>query len=76
MDNSWRMAHEIRKDEGIIIVTMKVEYLAIYGNYETVISIDNQGWKMVKSYNSEEEAKKGHEKYIKMTKEEILKLYK
>ena len=63
-----------KRNDGIVISTVKVICLAWYGDYETAISIDNANWRIYEGYNTEEEALEGHKKYMNMTKEEILKL--
>ena len=71
--NHWIIAYTIIKAEGIEISTVMPRF-ALHGEYETEISIDGRNCGIVEGYDSEEEALKGHSKYVKMTKEEILKL--
>ena len=59
------------REDGYIISTVK-SYDNRYGAYETTIGLkDLEYWKVVEGYETEEEAIKGHEKYIAMSEEEI-----
>ena len=71
--NGWTIAYTSKKEERIVISTT-LSRLAWYGEYETAISMDGKDWRIVESYDIEEEAIKGHKKYTKMTKGEMLKL--
>lgn len=73
MDLPWRIAY-LEREDGIKISTVKVPFLAWYGEYETAISIDGSSWRIYRGYDNKEEALKGHEELTKMTKEEILNL--
>lgn len=73
MNLPWRLAY-LEREDNVVFSTIKAPCLAWYGEYETAISIDGNPWRVCKGYDSEEEALKGHEEFVKMTKEEILKL--
>ena len=73
MDLSWRIAY-LKREDNVKFSTIKVPFLAWYGEYETAISIDGKPWRIYRGYDSKEEALKGHEELTKMTKEEILDL--
>ena len=46
--------------------------MAWYGKYETAVMIDEDlGWRIAEGYETEEEARKGHEKYVNMSTDEI-----
>ena len=61
--------------EGIILSTVKVYFMKLYGDYETAITFDNQKtWKILKGYNTEEEAIKGHEEFKKMSIDELMSI--
>ena len=72
--NPWTLAYTVKKEEEIVISTIKVPCLDWYGSYETAISLDGRSWRIAEGYDTEEEALKGHEKYAKKSKEEILEL--
>ena len=72
--NPWTIAYTVRKEEKIVISTIKPPCLSWYGKYETAISLDGNTWRIAAVYDTKEESIKGHEKYAKMTKEEILDL--
>ena len=69
---------QIRRDfleEGVILSTVKPVYMAWYGEYETAITFDNQkNWIILKGYNTENEAIKGHEEFLKMNIDELKNL--
>lgn len=60
-----------RKD-GVIISTVKPSFLAWYGRYETAASIDGCPWRILEGYETAKDAINGHNKYEKMSKEELL----
>lgn len=67
-----RVARKERIEEGILISTIEAGYLELYGKYETAVSMDCwPDWKIAEGYETEEEALKGHERYSRMTKEEL-----
>lgn len=60
--------------DGIILSTIKADFMAWYGPYETAITFDNQEtWRILEGYGTLEEAKKGHEKYKNMSIEKLRK---
>ena len=69
---------QIRRDfleEGVILSTVKPVCMAWYGEYETAITFDNQkNWRILKGYNTEKEAIKGHEEFLKMNIDELKNL--
>lgn len=49
--------------------------MAWYGKYETAIGLEGgSGWRIAEGYETEEEAIKGHEKYVAMSEKEINKI--
>lgn len=61
-----------RKD-GVVISTVRPPmYVAWYGNYETAVSIDGNGWRIIEGYETSQQAIDGHSKYENMTKQELL----
>ena len=62
------------REDGYIISTVK-SYDNWYGVYETAIGLkDLEHWKIAEGYETEEEAIKGHEKYVAMSEEEICRI--
>ena len=60
------------REDGIIISTVSVPFMAWYGPYETGISLNNgKTWDIAEGYNSHEDAVIGHEKYCAMSKKEL-----
>lgn len=54
--------------EGVILSTVSVEFINWYGDYETAITFDNQQtWRIIEGYKSEEDAVEGHMKYENMS---------
>ncbi len=73
-DVSWRIKFDKRED-GVVISTVKPPGLAWYGEYETAIAIDGGNcWRVYEGYQTKEDAIRGHDKYKQMTKEHILDL--
>ena len=63
------------RNDNVAISTVAVPYfLAWYrhGEYETSISIDEKPWRIAKGYGTLEEAIEGHDKFSKMSKEELM----
>lgn len=58
---------------GIVISTVRPYCLAWYGNFETAINFGD-GWRIVEGYSSKKQAIKGHEKYKKMSVDELAKI--
>lgn len=72
MKYTERVIIGIDNKEGWSISTIKLAYSNIY---ETAICLEELGdWHIVEEYNTKEEAIKGHEKYKKMTDDELNKL--
>lgn len=74
----WSLRNK-RKD-GIIISTIEPTYMAWYGKFETakVTGSDLQDFNpsvsVLEGYETKEEAIAGHQKYLKMTTEELNKI--
>lgn len=68
-DIPWRIKYTKRKD-GYIFSTISSPD-KWYGEYETAIRYKGLEWRIAEGYKTEEEALKGHEKYLNMTTEEI-----
>lgn len=63
-----------KREDGYIISTVK-SYDNCYGTYETAIKLEGLDyWNIAEGYSTEEEAIKGHEKYVAMSEEEINKI--
>ena len=61
--------------EGIILSTVKTVFMNWYGDYETAITFDNQStWKILKGYDTKDQAIKGHEEFKKMSIDELMSL--
>ena len=74
--NSWQIKRDVLS-EGVVLSTVRPVALAWFGEYETAISFDNQkSWEILKGYEVEEEAIKGHEEFKKMSIEELRKIEK
>lgn len=68
---SIKIAREKRQD-GVIISTVKPLAMAWYGNYETAIAFDNNlKWCIAEGYETREAAEVGHQKYMNMSREEL-----
>ena len=71
MDNASNRIRLTIWEDGYIISTVKI-YDNWYGAYETAIALKGlDHWKIAEGYETEEEAIKGHEKYVAMSEEEI-----
>ena len=63
-----------KREDGYIISTVK-SYDNWYGVYETAIMLEGLDyWNIAEGYGTEEEAIKGHEKYVVMSEEEICRI--
>lgn len=60
-----------RKD-GVVISTIKPQFMAWYGNYETAVYIDNGDWRILEGYETAKQAMDGHNKYENMSKQELM----
>lgn len=66
------IAYKTREDGHTISTISSID--GWYGKYETAIGCKDYGtsyWKIVEGYNTVEEALLGHDKYIKMSSEEL-----
>ena len=64
-----------KREDGYIVSTVKATFMAWFGKYETAIMFEgNLEWRIAEGYETEEEARKGHEKYVNMSTEEIEKI--
>lgn len=63
-----------KREDGYIISTVK-SYDNCYGAYETAIMLEGLDcWRIAEGYETEEEARIGHEKYVNMSTDEIEKI--
>ena len=61
-----------KREDGYIVSTVKPMFMAWYGKYETAIRLEEGfGWRVAEGYETEEEARIGHEKYVNMSADEI-----
>ena len=61
-----------KREDGYIVSTVKATFMALYGKYETAIMLEgNFEWRIAEGYETEEEARIGHEKYVNMSTDEI-----
>lgn len=68
-----RIKFDERKDR-IKISTVKPQFLAWYGNYETAIMMPNSQWKVVRTYKTSQESVKGHIDLLNKSYEELDKM--
>lgn len=61
-----------KREDGVIISTVRPMFLAWYGKYETAVSIDGEPWRILEGYESAIDATQGHNKYEEMSKQELL----
>ena len=74
MDLPWRIGY-LKREDGVVISTVKPPCLAWYGTYETAIRMEDElSWKIYKGYENKEDALIGHKEFCEMSKEEILNL--
>lgn len=62
------------REDGVIISTVRPSSMAWYGKYETALSVDGREWDILEGYSTKEEAQKGHNKYLNMSREELVNL--
>ena len=61
-----------KREDGYIVSTIEPPFMAWYGKYETAIMLEgNFEWRIAEGYETEEEARMGHEKYVNMSTDEI-----
>ena len=61
-----------KREDGYIVSTVKSTFMAWYGKYETAIMLEgNLELRIAEGYETEEEARIGHEKYVNMSGDEI-----
>ena len=64
-----------KREDGYIVSTVEPPFMAWYGKYETAIMLEGGfEWRIAEGYETEEEAIKGHEKYVAMSEKEINKI--
>ena len=64
-----------KRKDGYVISTVEPMFMAWYGKYETAIRLEEGfGWRIAEGYETEEEARVGHEKYVNMSADEIGKI--
>ena len=65
-----------KREDGLIISTVKPSCFAWYGKFETALIVnngkENQQISILEGYASRKEALKGHEKYCNMSTDELL----
>ena len=61
-----------KREDGYIVSTIEPPFMAWYGKYETAIMLEGDfEWRVAEGYETEEEARIGHEKYVNMSTDEI-----
>ena len=61
-----------KRKDGYVISTVEPMFMPWYGKYETAIGLEGgSGWRIAEGYETEEEARIGHEKYVNMSADEI-----
>ena len=61
-----------KREDGYIVSTIEPPFMAWYGKYETAIRLEGGfNWRIAEGYETEEEARIGHEKYVNMSTDEI-----
>ncbi|MBP3906315.1 MAG: hypothetical protein J6D12_04265 [Peptostreptococcaceae bacterium] len=60
------------REDGITLLTLRAAYFNWYGDYETVVSIDEGRWRVLEGYNYSIEASIGHSKYDRISREELI----
>ena len=61
-----------KREDGYIVSTIEPPFMAWYGKYETAIRLEGGfNWRIAEGYETEEEARIGHEKYANMSTDEI-----
>lgn len=66
------MRIKTEREDGVVVSTVRPVALAWYGIYETAVSIDKQPWRILEGYETMRQAIEGHNKYEKMSKQELL----
>ena len=61
-----------KRADGYIVSTIEPPFMAWYGKYETAIRLEGGfNWRIAEGYETEEEARIGHEKYVNMSVDDI-----
>ena len=61
-----------KREDGYIVSTIEPPFMAWYGKYETAIRLEGGfNWRIAEGYETEEEARIGHEKYVNMRVDDI-----
>ena len=64
-----------KRKDGYVISTVELMIMAWNGKYETGIMLEGGfEWRTAEGYETEEEARIGHEKYVNMSADEIGKI--
>ena len=64
-----------KREDGYIVSTIEPPFMAWYGKYETAIRLEGGfNWRIAEGYETEEEARIGHEKYVNMSTDDIEKI--
>ena len=74
-DLEWILKLEERED-GVIISTIEAPFMNWHGKDEIAVSVGGSPWNGCCGSDYKEEIIKKHEEYAKMTKEELIKIYK
>ena len=60
------------REDGVILSTVKVNFLNWYGDYETAVMIDGGNWRILEGYDTDVMAKTRHKFYENMSKEDLI----
>ena len=64
-----------KRKDGYVISTVEPMFMAWNEKYETAIMLEGRfEWRIAEGYETEEEARIGHEKYVNMSVDEIEKI--
>ena len=64
-----------KREDGYIVSTIEPPFMAWYGKYETAIKLEGGfDWRIAESYETEAEARIGHQKYVNMSVDDIEKI--
>ena len=64
-----------KREDGYIVSTIEPSFMAWYGKYETAIRLEGGfNWRIAEGYETEAEARIGHQKYVNMSVDDIEKI--
>ena len=64
-----------KREDGCIVSTIEPPFMAWYGKYETAIKLEGEfNWRIAEGYETEAEARIGHQKYVNMSVDDIEKI--